>query len=277
MIVCIDTNVVRDLAERRVPDAQVFEEAIRKKVQSGMLVIAPSLEVLYELLRSPDADFKRRIGNAQFYDSVVDWQRALKSSDEIIKDDIAKFIKSRRPSVPYKGIDAQESGFIKDIRNGKDVFPEAVSARVYEETCRQNKTFVETVFDGFVSEIGPANCQELRKAPEEAWLRWWTRGSVADKLGWSLIPGEPLPSGLSPLSLPSLRTLVGYLLWTWHQMICSGRQVKSTEHYDFRIAVQAATVGHILTGDRLLRRILGKIPRLSLKVWTLKEFATDLN
>lgn len=276
MIVCIDTNVVRDLAEGRVPNAQLYEAAIRKKVRAEKLIIAPSLEVLYEVLWSPDADFKCRIGNAQFYDSVVNWGTALKPSERIIKDDISAFIRSGHPSTPYSGIDAQKSGFIQAIRNGKDVFPEKESARVYEETCRQNKNFVEIVFKGFVSEIGAQNCQELRNAPEEAWQRWWTRGSVADRLGWSLIPGEPVPSGLSPLSLPSLRTLVGYLLWTWHQMICSGRKVKATDHYDFRIAVQAATVGHVLTGDRQLHHILGKIPRLSVKVWTLEEFMTDL-
>jgi ribosomal protein S3AE len=83
-------------------------------------------------------------------------------------------------------------------------------------------------------------------------------------------------SGFSPSCLPSLRTLVGYLLRTWHQMICSGRKVRPTDHYDFRIAVQAGTVGRVLTGDRQLRNILNKIPSLSMRVWTLNEFVSRL-
>jgi len=275
MIVCVDTNIVRDLAERRVPDAQFFEAAIRKNVQSGRLAIAPSLAVLYELLRSPDADFERRIGNAQFYDSVVDWRRALKPSDEIIKDDIATFIKSGCPSVPFRGISDQESGFIRAIRNGTDVFPETVSTRVYEETCHQNDMFVKTLVKEFKVEVGETNCQELRDGPDEAWRRWWTPGSVADELAWSLIP-ELAPSGLSPLSLPSLRTLVGYLLRTWHQMICSGKKVRPTDHYDCRIAVQAASVGRILTHDKRLLKIIGNIPGLTMKMWSVKEFVSYL-
>jgi len=276
MIVYVDTNVVRDLAERRVPHAEVYEAAIRREVQTRRIIIAPSLEVLYELLRSPDADFDCRIRNAQFYDSVVDWGTALKPSDGIIKDDIAAFVRCGRPSVPYSGIDGQRSGFIKSIRSGKDIFPETESARVYEETCRQNEKFAAILVKGFLSEVGEENCRELRNTPEQTWRRWWTYGGVADTLAWSLIPGERVLSGLSPSSLPSLRTLVGYLLRTWHQMICSGRKVRPTDHYDFRIAVQAGTVGRVLTGDRQLRLILTKIPSLSMRVWTLNEFVSQL-
>ena len=277
MIVCVDTNVVRDLSEGRVSNAQVYEAAIRKKVQGGRLIIAPSFEVLGELLQSPDADFKCRIENAQFYDSVVDWGTALKPSSRILKDDIAAFIRHRRPSVPYSSIDDQKSGFIKAIRNGEDVFPETVSARVYEETRHQNNKFVETVLERFQSQVSEQNCQELRNAPEETWRRWWIHGGVAHALAWSLIQGELVPSGLSPLSFPSLRTSVGYLLRTWHQIICSRRKVRPTDHHDFRIAVQGATVGRLLTHDRRLRNIICSIPGLSVKMWTLEEFMSHLH
>jgi hypothetical protein len=171
MIVYIDTNVVRDLSERRVPNADICEAAIRREVQTRRMIIAPSFEVLYELLRSPDADFDCRIRNAQFYDSVVDWGTALKPSDGIIKDDIDAFVRCGRPSVPYSGIDGQRSGFIKSIRSGKDIFPEIESARVYEETCRQNEKFAAILVKGFLSEVGEENCRELRDNPEQIWQR----------------------------------------------------------------------------------------------------------
>jgi len=72
MIIYFDTNIIRNLSERRVDSAEHDILTIRMNIRNKKTVIAPSFEVLAKLLISPDLSKSDRLKNAQFYEDLVD-------------------------------------------------------------------------------------------------------------------------------------------------------------------------------------------------------------
>jgi hypothetical protein len=261
-----DTNVIRDLSEKRNGVSDLDIALVKSRVN-----IAPSFEVLYELLSAPYDSIRRQ--NAEVYVDIADWKSAVKTSDELLRDDIESCIQRHRPCVPYKSLDAEQSACLESICAGKDVVPNWTT--VVERSRKQNTRFVEQVFKAFVVKLPDEAKASLRAAPEEVWNGWWAAGGLAEIMA-SDLAGQPLESGSLLLSIPSIRGTIGYLLHTWKSQIVSGYQPKATAHYDFRHAVIGAAVGRLVTGDKKLRVAIQDIPRLKVKVSTLRELIDEL-
>jgi hypothetical protein len=82
--VYLDTNIIRDLSENRGKNCSDYKGLICSLVSDDMLVVAPSFEVLYELLSSPDISDDKQKENAFFYESIVNWKYALKDVVPIV-------------------------------------------------------------------------------------------------------------------------------------------------------------------------------------------------
>jgi hypothetical protein len=276
MIVHCDTNVIRDLAEKRGPNAQREIDLILHYVEHGSLVIAPSLEILYELLSSPDVNVSVRIKNAQFYDSVANWRYALKPSNGIIEEDIVSLARQGGPSSPYQAID-ERSGFLQALRAGNSILPQNVWVHVVEDSLQQNKQFVCVLFDDFVKRLPDKAKAKLKDHPRETWQSWWDYGGLAEIIADSLDTRRLVQEGRLLLTLPTIRAAIGYILHTWRKQIVDGLKLKPTAHYDFRNAVLSGGVGRIVTEDRKLRNAINDVPNLNVKVWTLNEVIHILN
>jgi hypothetical protein len=269
-IAYFDTNVVRDLSENRIPEAKKNIAIIRGSIEGGNLILAPSFEVLYELLSSPDLSDKDQIANAQFYDSLVNWKYALKPSNKVLPDDIDSWVRGGGPVSPYRGID-ENSGFIQSIRKGEHVLPPRDWARTIKRTNVQNQRFVKTVFSEFVKRMPSKSRRQVKEAPGKIWNKWWSFGGLADVLADSLASGKVSSSRCSLLAFPTIRTAVGYILHTWQHQICTGAKLKPTAHYDFRNATIAGGVGTIVTEDKNLRNAIKHVPELPVKPYALRE------
>lgn len=271
-----DTNIVRDLSELRNQITAEKIVFIKNYIGNGKWVVAPSFEVLYEIISSPDASEETRIKNAKFYDTLVNWKYALKPSQEILEDDICSWIRCGGPSTPYCAFDADQSVFIQSIRRGTTIFPNKVIENIVKQSRYQNKRFVEKVFKDFERNLPLKAKNELKDNPEKTWKRWWVLGGFAEIIGNSLVQKEHTSIKCSILSLPTIKSAVGYLLHTWYRQIVNGASPKPTDHYDFRNAILAAGVGRIVTQDRKLRNTMNHVPDLNVSVWTLDEFISDV-
>jgi hypothetical protein len=273
-IVYFDTNIIRDLSEYRVPNSIQTTNLIKESIKYGKVAIAPSFEVLYELLSSPNISREKQIKNSQFYDALVDWEYALKPSNQILMEDSNCCAKGLGPSVPFRGIDAEHSDFIQSIRSGNNIFSEVKWKEVVRKSHEQNKEFVEQVFKKFVDQLPSDAKQKLKNAPQETWQDWWKAGGIAEIIAGSLTVGKQIKVSYCPLDLPTLRVAAGYLLDTWYNQILNGLKVKPTSHVDFRNAVIGASVGKIVTKDKKFIRAIHHIPKLhmAMTVLTLDEF-----
>jgi len=276
VVAYFDTNIVRDLAEERPPGAKDKANKLKALVAQGKVVIAPSFEVLYELISAPDACDTTHIENAQFYDVLVSWRHTLKPSNQMLKDDIFSCLHQGGPSTPFQGIDENRSGFIQSIRAGQTVLLPKAWEKVVRRSQLQNKRFVGKVFNSFVNILAPKSKTDLRKHPNETWRKWWSHGEMVEIIANSLAGDQHVKTRCSFLSLPSVRAGVGFILHMWYQQIVSGAQLKPTEHYDFRNAVLGGGVGNIVTHDRKLRNAINHIPNLNVKTWTLEQFIAEV-
>ena len=267
-----DTNVIRDLSELRNEATREKVAIVKRSIENGKLVVAPSFEVLYEIISSPDASEETRNRNAEFYDGLVDWKYALKPSQEILEDDVSNWVRCGAPSTPYCALDADQSGFIQSIRKGTPIFPNNIIERIMQESQSQNRCFIDKVFDAFVKQLPTKAKHELKNNPEEVWKSWWVRDGFAEIIGNSLVHGKQTSNRCSILSLPTVRVASGYLLHTWYQQIVAGARPKPTAHYDFRHAVLGAGVGLLVTQDKPLRYAIRHVPNLSMGVFGLDEF-----
>jgi hypothetical protein len=247
-------------------------DAIKRHIENGELVVAPSFEVLDELLRSPDISQEGRIRNAQFYDRIVNWNQTVKPSNNMIADDIRNLAVCGAPSTPYRAVDAENSGFIQSIRRGENIFPEDDWNNVIKKTDCQNKKFVEDLFEQFFGKLPKESKQKFRAKTEEIWRQWWSKDGLASKIGSSLATKLGLSPNLPVLSLPSVRAGVGYILDTWKIQILNGlERVRPTVHVDFRNTVIAGGVGRIATNDKKFRNTMNRIPGLEVEVLALEE------
>lgn len=277
IIVYCDTNVFRDLAESRRPNAHREVELILHCSKQATIVITPSFEILYELLSSPDVCEAVRIENAQFYDSVVDWRYALKPSNRVIEEDIDSLARQGGPSSPYRAIDEKKSSFIQTLRVGNYILPQNQWRQVVADSLQQNKRFVQKLFDDFVKKLPKKGKMKLRNHPQETWQSWWSYGGLAEILADSLDTHRLVREGRLLLTLPTVRAAIGYILHTWRKQIVDGLKLKPTAHCDFRNTVLGGGVGKIVTEDRKLRNAIGDVPDLNVKVWTLNEFIAVLS
>jgi len=276
VVVYFDTNIVRDLAERRLPQAKEKTTNIQDLITQEKVVIAPSFEVLYEILSAPDVSEITQVKNAQFYVDLVDWTYALKPSDQMLKDDISSCLRQGGPSTPYHAIDQNGSKFIHSIQTGDTILPPKAWKKVVKRSRCQNEEFVEKVFNDFGKKLPQRAKTQLRNHPEEIWQKWWSHGGMAEVIANSLAGEHHIQSRYSLLSLPSVRAGVGFILHTWYRQIPSGAKLKPTEHYDFRNAILGAAVGTIVTRDRKLRKAITHIPDLNVKTWTLEQFISKV-
>jgi hypothetical protein len=218
MIVYFDTNVLRDLSEKRGTNPARKTNALTELVKAGKVTIAPSFEVLYELLSAPSVDKATRINNAQFYVDMVDWKCALKPSEQILQDDIYALSHRGGPSTPYRAIDKMRSDFIQSIKKGEDILPAAEWTRVVTRSRQQNEKFVRLVFNNFVTKLPSGGKTKLRKFPEKTWNEWWAPNSLAEFIANALVVpvvGRQMQQ-YNPLVLPTVRAAVGYILDTWY-------------------------------------------------------------
>ena len=276
IVVYFDTNVVRDLAERRGSNASKKVGIILGLNKKDKIAVAPSFEVLYEVLSSPDLSGADRIRNGQFYDSIVNWKYALKASDWMIHDDIVSLARNGGPSSPYCAIDEEQSGFIKSLRSGNSILPGDDWEQVVKEAHCQNKQFVNNVFNNYVRELDENSKTELRNCPRKTWEEWWTYGGLAEIIASALDRTGDVVGKQSLLVLPSVRAAVGYILHNWLQQIVNKAELRPTTHHDFRNAVLAGGVGKIVTGDKKLRNAINHVPGLNVKAWTLDGFIREV-
>ncbi len=276
LVVHFDTNIVRDLAEIRLPRAEHQTNIIRELIEKGKLIIAPSFEVLYEILSAPDLCNAKQIRNAQFYEGIVDWSYALKPSNQMFQEDIISLASKGGPSTPFCAIDGNQSGFIQSIRKGDGIFPDHEWEKVVKKSRRQNERFVNVLFNNFVKKLSPKGKKDLRKHPQKTWQKWWEYGGLAEILADSFGNKLQVQTKYSLLTLPTVRAAVGYILHTWYRQIIDCGRLKPTTHYDFRNAVLAGGVGSIITQDKKLRKAINHIPNLNVNTWTLGEFISSI-
>jgi hypothetical protein len=274
-IVYFDTNIVRDLAECRVPNAIQKTNLIKERIQRGELAIAPSFEVLEEILSSPDISREIQIQNAKFYEGIVAWKYAIKPSNQILIEDSDRCAKGLGPSVPFCELGGD---LIQSLRNGNMIFSEEEWKEVVRKSRKQNKQFIEQLFKQFVRQLPSDIKQRLKNSPQETWEEWWKEKDIAEKLAGSLTVGKKIRISYCPLALPTLRAAAGYLLDTWYNQILNGLKVKPTSHVDFRNAVIGASVGKIVTKDKKFTRAIHHIPKLDMAmiVLTLDEFIENI-
>lgn len=276
-IVYFDTNAVRDLSELRNQITIEKVDGIKHHTKKGELVVAPSFEVPYEIISSPNVNEETRNKNAEFYDTIVDWKYALKPSQEMLENDICNLIRTGGPSTPYCALDADQSGFIQSIRKGAPIFPNVVIEDIIKESRYQTERFIQKVFKDFLRQLPAKAKEDLRNNPEQIWEQWWKPGGFAEIIGEDLAGDKHVSGEFSVLSLPTVRSAVGYLLNSWYRQIVNGASPKPTDHYDFRNAILAAGVGRIVTQDRKLRNAINHVPDLNVGVWTLCELIDELN
>lgn len=276
-IVYFDTNVIRDLSELRGQITTEKLDIIKSYIEKGTLVVAPGFEVLDELLRSPDITQEKRIQNAQFYDGIVDWKQTVKPSNNMIVDDIISLAKNRAPSSPYRAVDADKSGFIQSIRKGENVLPDDVWNRTVKDAETQNEQFVDLLFKQFVRKLPEKSKQELKAKPDKIWNRWWSERGLAFIIASSLSTKIGVSQDIPLLSLPSVRSCVGYFLDTWRSQILDNMKVKPTAHIDFRNAVIAGGVGRIITNDKKFGNTIDRIPGLGVEVLTLEGLIAHIH
>jgi hypothetical protein len=270
LVVYFDTNVVRDLSEDRKPDARNHVTVVKELIDQKKLVIAPSFEVLYEILSAPDVCDATRIKNAQFYEALVNWGYALKPPDEMLRDDIVSCLHQGGPSTPYHAIDDDRSKFIQSIRTGNGLLTPKEWENVVKRSRCQNEKFVNNTLGKFVKKLPRKSKTELRNHPEKTWEKWWAYGGLAEAISIDFARGQ-VRKECSLLVIPSVRAAVGFLLRTWYRQIIDHVQLKPTDHHDFRNAVLGAGVGRIVTEDNKLRNAIKHIPDLNVDAWTLAE------
>ncbi|MCX5638702.1 MAG: hypothetical protein NTX52_13580 [Planctomycetota bacterium] len=276
LVVYFDTNVVRNLSEGRVPYAEKVANVISKIVKEKRLVIAPSFEVLYELLSAPDLPSEMQIKNAQYYDSIVDWTYALKPSNQMLQEDIFSLAREGGPSTPFRAIDEKQSGFIRSIRAGYGILPSDEWDDVVKKSRCENKRFVDQLFNNFVKRLPQKGKTELKNNPQKTWQKWWGHGGLAEVLADSLANALRVKGKYSLLTLPTVRAAVGYILHTWYRQIIDGARLKPTTHYDFRNAVLTGGVGKIVTQDKALQSAIEHVPNLPVRVYSLDELINIL-
>jgi len=274
IIAFLDTNVVRDLAEERTSRSQQDLAELRGLIESARTIVAPSFEVLDELLSSPDLAEADQLANAQFYDSMVDWHFTLKPSDQMLQDDVISLARNGGPAAPYCAVDAQQSGFIQAIRQGRSILPLQTLRAIRDRTRKQNARFVKAVFTNFDRRLPDHGRQQLRSQRETTWNSWWRDQGLADLIARDLDVNDSVPQQVSLLTLPSVRMAVGYILDTWYHQVVGSRQVNPTQHHDFRIAVLGGGVGRIVTHDRRLRKAIEHIPQ-SVPALTIQDLLTQ--
>jgi hypothetical protein len=276
LVVYFDTNVVRNLSEGRIPDTEKVANFINKIVKEKRLVIAPSFEVLYELLSAPDLPSEMQIKNAQYYDSIVDWTYAIKPSNQMLQEDIFSLASEGGPSTPFRAIDEKQSGFILSIRAGNGILPPDEWDDIVKKSRCENKRFVNH-FNNFVKKLPQKGKTDLKNSPQKTWQKWWGHGGLAEVFADSLANALHVQGKYyTLLTLPTVRAAVGYSLHAWYRQIIDGARLKPTTHYDFRNAVLTGGVGKIITQDKALHSAIEHVPNLPVKVYSLDELINIL-
>ncbi len=273
MLVYFDTNVVRDIFENRIANADQKLQYLKSAIENKTLTVVPSFECLAEiiLVLLHDKDAYRKVYGG--YCKLASWECALKESSVIFRDDICSFANGSI-ATPFMRPD-KNCLFMQAVNNERDVLSDKILKETAVETLRQNKDFV----DGILS---PDNIAKRVDCTQEDFRRQFEPGRIAEimvvdfakKLG--VLEKCKRRGLINLLNIPTIRLRIGYILHCWYKQMSTDAKARNSDAYDCLHATLSGAVGNIVTGDRKLKNAICEIPGHSVNSWTLDEFIKEL-
>jgi hypothetical protein len=280
--VYFDTNIVRDLAERRIADATQKLAFLKEKACHNRLTICPSIDVFSELAFVLVNDQPQKFGKlVKSYRSLVNWDYMLKPHNEMLNDDIVSFANQGKRANPFMRSDNKCYWFVEKMKAGDTVFSESRLRELAQEEMDRRPRFLQRVLAPHqktrLDEIR-ARIRNTKADEEKEWEGLWKPNSAAEIIISAFaerhqgILEKCQERGLQLLlSIPTIRLFIGYILHNWHRQVVTESNPREGDVGDFSHAICAGAVGQIVTSDKRLRQAIKHIPNHSIRACTLDE------
>jgi hypothetical protein len=276
-----DTNIYRDLAERRIPDATQKLAFLERTVCHNKLTICPSIDVFTELAFVLEKEPHKFAIVLKSFRCLANWDCMLKPHPEMLNDDILSFANQGKRANPFMRADNKCYWFVEKMKAGDTAISESRLRELAQEEKDRRRRFMHTVLaphpkerlDQIRARIRNTNADE-----EEEWEDLWKPDSAAEILISAFaerhqgIVEKCQKRGLQRLlEIPTIRLGIGYILHNWHRQVVTERMPKVSDVGDFSHAICAGAVGQIVTRDKKLRQVIRYIPNHSIRAWTFDE------
>ncbi len=260
--VYFDRNVFDQISKLRdVSEADV--ELIRREVAGGRLSILVSFETVAETMLAPrDVALK----GLHLIGALARQEFPIKSHNELLRDDIRCFANGEETAPPFVGARFSTRRMIEEVGNPSPGLLEDITEEKHTKE-RRNRDLV-------------AHIEEERKTFDKkrlnSFARYWEAQAAfyaegfADAAGWL---DECRGRGIDELlKVRSVVVAVGAFLSLRYSLLVENRKVQSGTSYDMQHTAPMSTADVIVSDDRELRRLLGRVPVAGLRVMALPEF-----
>lgn len=257
-----DRNVFDRIDKLRdITEADV--ELVRREMAEGRLSILVSLEVVAETLLAPrDIALK----GLRLIEALARQEFPIKPHYELLRDDIRSFANGEELSPPFVGarfsirrmigeVENPSEGLLKDIAEEKRT-KERRNRDLVVDVEEERKTFDKKRLNSF------AKYQGARAA-------FYAEG-FADAAGCL---DKCRERGIDTLfKVRSVAVAVGAFLSLRYSLLVENRKVQSGTSYDMQHAAPMSAADVVVSDDRELRRLLGRVPVPGLRVMSLPDF-----
>lgn len=278
-IIYFDTNIYRDLAEKRISKADEKLSTLRNKIEKRELIICQSFEVLAEIVLLLGHDKKKFLELYALFCDLINVDCIIRPSNQLIVNSIKGFAVLDIIN-PFVQPDEDLRWVVNKFRDKQEVAENEKLLRVCKDTIKERKKFIRNVlmpFDDAMIRKMKANFKKAKNAKEDVLSYLWGENKIvetiaigfADHIG---LKDECLKQGIGKLlKIPSIRIPIGYIINAWYRRIDVDAVEKASSAYDFRHAICAGAVGNIVTHDRKFKQAIENIPEHGIKVFSLDE------
>lgn len=279
LLVYFDTNVFSDLAEKRIANSDKILTTLKRKTLSTELVICPSFELCTEIILVSQRFPTKYTRLYNLFCALANWNYLLRPSNDILTDDILTFAKLRPASYFMQPRD-KHYWFVKEMRNGRQVFSDLELNEICRQTRNEKEIFTDIALRPFTqSKLRKmrANQRKSRENKDETFLSFWRENGTAENIAADFarhlgVYSECQKYGMHKLlAIPTIRLAVGYVLYCWYKQVLVNSREKSSSAYDFRHVICAGAIGNIVTHDRRLRETINNIPGHNVSAWSLND------
>jgi hypothetical protein len=266
----LDTNIFDHILHKKCGVTTEDEVALRNAIKLGNIFIPLSLLNFEEALSAWEKNPNEAINKIKLISDLVDWQKMLKSPDELLADDIKSFAKSNNADVPFF-IDFSLQSELRKLqnpnkRNIAKLLDVIRDVRKEKEHFRDINRELRFKLLDIISNLG--------KIPDyhDYWERFsldFTRGFI-EGVGLTEEYKYRLIDKL--LGIRSVSLCVGYSLsYIYGQGFDKKRIPDLGDSRDMKHAVLASASDIFVTHDGNLREIMQRIPIENFEVCSLHE------
>ncbi len=257
-----DRNVFDQIDKlRAVTEADVV--LIRREVAEGRLSVLVSLEVVAETMLAP-RDIALR--GLRLIEALARQEFPIKPHNDLLRDDIRSFASGEEVSPPFVGATFSIRRMIGEVENPSRGLLEDVAEEKRTKE-RRNRDLVAHIEE----ERRSFNKKQLNSFGKyrQARAAFYAEG-FADAAGCL---DKCRKRGVDELlKVRSVAVTVGAFLSLRYSLLVENRRVQSGTSYDMLHAAPMSAADVIVSDDRELRRLLGRVPVAGLRVMALAEF-----